>query len=49
MASDQDLVIETVRGLLARWSTLVGPANAAHSRPEAFADTVLTVSVPPLS
>ena len=32
-----------VRGLLARWSTLVGPANAAHSRPEAFADTVLTV------
>jgi predicted nucleic acid-binding Zn ribbon protein len=32
-----------VRGLLARWSSLVGAANAAHSRPEAFADTVLTV------
>jgi len=32
-----------VRSLLARWSSLVGPANAAHSHPEAFADTVLTV------
>ena len=32
-----------VRSLLARWATLVGPANAAHSHPEAFADTVLTV------
>ena len=32
-----------VRGLLARWVTLVGPVNAAHSHPEAFADTVLTV------
>jgi predicted nucleic acid-binding Zn ribbon protein len=32
-----------VRGLLARWPTLVGPVNAAHSHPEAFADTVLTV------
>jgi predicted nucleic acid-binding Zn ribbon protein len=32
-----------LRGLLARWSSLVGSANAAHSHPEAFADTVLTV------
>ncbi len=32
-----------LRGFLARWSALVGPTNAAHSRPEAFADTVLTV------
>lgn len=31
------------RSLLARWSSLVGPANAAHSHPEAFADSVLTV------
>lgn len=32
-----------VRGLLARWSELVGPTNAAHSRPEAYVDAVLTV------
>nr|WP_294694849.1 DciA family protein [uncultured Friedmanniella sp.] len=32
-----------VRSLLARWAALVGPVNAAHSHPEAFADTVLTV------
>ncbi|SDT42721.1 Predicted nucleic acid-binding protein, contains Zn-ribbon domain (includes truncated derivatives) [Friedmanniella luteola] len=31
------------RSLLARWPSLVGPTNAAHSHPEAFADTVLTV------
>ena len=29
--------------LLARWPLLVGPTNAAHSRPEAYADAVLTV------
>jgi predicted nucleic acid-binding Zn ribbon protein len=29
--------------LLARWPTLVGPTNAAHSHPESYADTVLTV------
>ena len=29
--------------LLARWPLLVGPVNAAHSRPEAYADAVLTV------
>ena len=28
---------------MARWPLLVGPANAAHSRPEAYADAVLTV------
>lgn len=29
--------------LLARWEDLVGPVNAAHSRPESYAETVLTV------
>jgi predicted nucleic acid-binding Zn ribbon protein len=29
--------------LLRRWAALVGPVNAAHSRPEAYADSVLTV------
>lgn len=29
--------------LLARWPELVGPVNAAHSVPEGYADTVLTV------
>jgi predicted nucleic acid-binding Zn ribbon protein len=32
-----------VRSMLARWSTLVGPVNAAHSHPESYADAVLTV------
>jgi predicted nucleic acid-binding Zn ribbon protein len=32
-----------VHQLLARWPALVGPVNAAHSRPESYADTVLTV------
>jgi predicted nucleic acid-binding Zn ribbon protein len=32
-----------VHTLLARWSTLVGGVNAAHSHPESYADTVLTV------
>ena len=32
-----------VRSLLARWAALVGPVNAAHSHPEAYSDTVLTV------
>src|ERR671916_980825 len=32
-----------VHTLLARWALLVGPTNAAHSHPEAYADTVLTV------
>ena len=32
-----------VHTLLARWALLVGPVNAAHSQPEAYADTVLTV------
>jgi predicted nucleic acid-binding Zn ribbon protein len=32
-----------VHTLLARWGLLVGAANAAHSQPEAYADTVLTV------
>jgi predicted nucleic acid-binding Zn ribbon protein len=32
-----------VHTLLARWALLVGPVNAAHSHPEAYADTVLTV------
>jgi predicted nucleic acid-binding Zn ribbon protein len=31
------------RSLLARWAALVGPVNAAHSHPESYADTVLTV------
>lgn len=34
----------SVHTLLARWSTLVGPTNAAHSRPEAYSDGVVTVS-----
>lgn len=33
----------SVRALLARWPALVGPTNAAHSWPESYADTVLTV------
>jgi predicted nucleic acid-binding Zn ribbon protein len=33
----------SVHTLLARWALLVGPVNAAHSQPEAYADTVLTV------
>ncbi len=32
-----------VHTLLARWGLLVGAGNAAHSHPEAYADTVLTV------
>jgi predicted nucleic acid-binding Zn ribbon protein len=32
-----------VHQLLARWPALVGPVNAAHSAPESYADTVLTV------
>ena len=32
-----------VRTLLARWGLLVGPINAAHSLPEAYADGILTV------
>jgi predicted nucleic acid-binding Zn ribbon protein len=32
-----------VHTLLARWALLVGAANAAHSQPEGFADTVLIV------
>ena len=32
-----------VRSLLARWAALVGPVNAAHSHPESYVDTVLTV------
>jgi predicted nucleic acid-binding Zn ribbon protein len=32
-----------IRTLLARWGLLVGATNAAHSLPEAYADTVLTV------
>jgi predicted nucleic acid-binding Zn ribbon protein len=31
------------RSLLARWAALVGPVNAAHSHPESYTDTVLTV------
>lgn len=33
----------SVRALLARWPALVGATNAAHSAPESYADTVLTV------
>jgi predicted nucleic acid-binding Zn ribbon protein len=33
----------SVRALLARWPMLVGPTNAAHSWPESYADTILTV------
>lgn len=32
-----------VHVLLGRWPALVGPVNAAHSRPEAYVDTVVTV------
>jgi predicted nucleic acid-binding Zn ribbon protein len=32
-----------VHTLLARWALLVGAANAAHSQPEGYADTVLTI------
>jgi predicted nucleic acid-binding Zn ribbon protein len=32
-----------VHTLMARWALLVGPVNAAHSHPEAYADSVLTV------
>ena len=32
-----------VHQLLARWPTLVGPVNAAHSVPESYKATVLTV------
>ncbi|HEU4907702.1 MAG TPA: DUF721 domain-containing protein, partial [Propionibacteriaceae bacterium] len=32
-----------VHTLLARWALLVGATNAAHSQPESYADTVLTV------
>ena len=32
-----------VHTLLARWGLLVGAANATHSSPEGYADTVLTV------
>lgn len=32
-----------VHTLLARWSSLVGGVNAAHSHPEAYADGVVTV------
>ncbi|GAA1397643.1 DUF721 domain-containing protein [Luteococcus peritonei] len=32
-----------VRNLLDRWESLVGPTNAAHSQPEAYSGTVLTV------
>jgi predicted nucleic acid-binding Zn ribbon protein len=33
----------SVHTLLARWGLLVGSVNAAHSHPEAYTDTVLTV------
>ncbi len=29
--------------LLSKWPILVGPANAQHSQPESYIDTVLTV------
>jgi len=32
-----------VHTLLARWALLVGATNAAHSHPEGYSDTVLTV------
>lgn len=32
-----------VHTLLARWSSLVGGINAAHSHPESYADTVLII------
>lgn len=33
----------SVRMLLGKWPSLVGPVNAAHSTPVGYADTVLTV------
>ncbi|MGO4957821.1 DUF721 domain-containing protein [Luteococcus sp. Sow4_B9] len=33
----------SLRHLLDRWDGLVGPTNAAHSTPESYKDTVLTV------
>lgn len=33
----------SVHLLLAKWPVLVGPANAEHSHPEGYTDTVLTV------
>jgi predicted nucleic acid-binding Zn ribbon protein len=33
----------SVHTMLGRWPALVGPVNAEHSRPESYADTVLTV------
>lgn len=33
----------SIRALLARWPALVGPTNAAHSWPESYAETILTV------
>ncbi|HEY5783785.1 MAG TPA: DciA family protein [Microlunatus sp.] len=33
----------STRALLARWPALVGPTNAAHSWPESYAETILTV------
>jgi predicted nucleic acid-binding Zn ribbon protein len=33
----------SVHTLLGRWSALVGPELAEHSRPEGYADAVLTV------
>lgn len=32
-----------VHALMARWPELIGPSNAAHCRPEAYEDGVLTV------
>jgi predicted nucleic acid-binding Zn ribbon protein len=32
-----------VHTLLARWSSLVGGVNAAHSNPESYSDTTLTI------
>ena len=32
-----------VHTLLARWALLVGPGTGDHSKPEAYADTILTV------
>ncbi|QGF23312.1 DUF721 domain-containing protein [Raineyella fluvialis] len=32
-----------VHALMARWPDLIGPSNAAHCRPEAYEDGVLTV------
>lgn len=33
----------SVHTMLARWANLVGPVNAEHARPEAYADGVLVV------